>query len=49
MEKTTRKAALDRKELQSELDTLTGRSQVDAVRATEVGLRGDLCFVFFGT
>lgn len=36
MEKTTKKAALDRAELQKELDDLTGRSRGDAMRATEV-------------
>ncbi|CAB1120002.1 unnamed protein product [Ectocarpus sp. CCAP 1310/34] len=39
MEKTTKKAALDRAELQRQLDELTGRSKGDAVRATEVLLR----------
>ncbi|CBN77803.1 structural maintenance of chromosomes 1 protein [Ectocarpus siliculosus] len=36
MEKTTKKAALDRAELQSQLDELTGRSKGDALRATEI-------------
>lgn len=46
MEKTTKRAALDRQELQNQLDTLTGRSQVDAARATEVGLtRGKFVFL----
>jgi len=37
MEKTTKKARLDREQLQTELDELTGRSKGDAKRATEVG------------
>lgn len=36
MEKTTKKAALDRAELQSQLNELTGRSTGDARRAKEV-------------
>lgn len=40
MEKTTKKARLDREQLQSELDELTGRSKGDAVRATEVRYTG---------
>lgn len=38
MEKATKKAALDRTELQRELKELTGRSEGDAHRATEVCL-----------
>ncbi len=37
MEKTTKKARLDREQLQNELNDLTGRSKGDAKRATEVG------------
>ena len=50
MDKTSKKAALDRIELQRELKDLTGRSEDDAHRATEVQYvlllrRIQLCFV----
>lgn len=42
MEKTTRKAGLDRQELQKELDELTGRTKGDAQKAIKVCMTSSL-------